>query len=69
MEENKDAETLRRNFAEYLLPAYEKSPFEIACLCDEKLDRTGALLGYLRELAYKKLKKGAEGFDDRDNYL
>ncbi len=43
-----DCEKLRCNFAEYLAPLYRENPVAIAKLCDEKLDRTGILLGYVR---------------------
>lgn len=46
-----DADKLRRNFAKYLAEYYKDSPVEVAALCDEQLDRSGALLGYVREEA------------------
>lgn len=46
-----EPEKLRRNFAEYLAHKYIKQPSYIAELCDESLDKTGALLGYVREAA------------------
>jgi hypothetical protein len=42
--------TLRR-VAKGLVPLYRNDPVEIARLCDEELDRTGNLLGWLREEA------------------
>jgi hypothetical protein len=50
-----DATILRKNFARYLAPMYLENPIKIACDCDEDLDRTGALLGYVR-LEAAKLK-------------
>lgn len=47
------ATILRRNFARYLAPHYLRDYAEIARLCDEELDRSGALLGYVREEAGK----------------
>lgn len=52
-----EATILRRNFARYLVPAYLKNPTHIAELCDEMLDRTGTLLGYLREEARREDSK------------
>lgn len=46
-----ESKALRMNFAKYLVPAYLENPVEIARLCDEELDRTGNLLGYLRQAA------------------
>ncbi len=46
-----ESRKLRRNFAKYLAEYYEDSPVEVAALCDEQLDRTGELLGYVREEA------------------
>lgn len=46
-----DIKKLRTNFAKYLVPLYKKDQAGIARLCDEELDRSGALLGYLREEA------------------
>ena len=48
---NGEAKTLRKNFAKYLAPIYEKDRTAIAILCDEQLDKTGNLLGYVREEA------------------
>jgi hypothetical protein len=47
---------LRRNFAKYLAKAYLQDPLHIAVECDTLLDRTGELLGYVREEA-AELKK------------
>ena len=52
--EQQVAATLRRNFAEHLVDAYRVDPVAVATLCDERLDRSGALLGYLREAAAKR---------------
>ena len=48
---NGEAKTLRKNFAKYLAPIYEKDRTAIAILCDEQLDKTGNLLGYVRKEA------------------
>src|SRR4051812_20051776 len=40
-----------RCVAKGLVPLYRNDPVEIARLCDEELDRTGNLLGWLREEA------------------
>lgn len=45
---------LRRRFAFYLFPSYLSDAAGIAQLCDELLDPSGALLGYLRDLAGDK---------------
>ena len=44
---------LRRNFAKYLSKLYLANQVEIARLCDEELDRSGILLGYVREESAK----------------
>lgn len=44
-------EQLLRSMAESLVPAYRGDQAGIAKLCDETLDRSGALLGYVREAA------------------
>lgn len=54
-----DAEKLRRNFAAYLAPMYLRKPEKIAEVCDEAIDRTGILLGCVREEA-EKLKQAKE---------
>jgi hypothetical protein len=46
-----EMKALRKNFARYLAPAYLENPVEIARICDEEIDRTGKLLGYVREAA------------------
>lgn len=46
-----EIKALRQNFARYLTPAYLENPVEIARICDEEIDRTGKLLGYVREAA------------------
>jgi len=55
--EREKARVLRRNFAEYLVPAYIATPIAIANICDEQLDRTGNLLGYVREAARARSAK------------
>ena len=47
----KDAEKLRRNVARYFASAYRVDPVFVAEICDEQIDRTGTLLGYVREEA------------------
>lgn len=42
---------LRLNMAEYLVQYYQIDPVAVAEDCDERIDRTGALLGYVREAA------------------
>lgn len=43
---------VRRHFVEYLAEQYRNGQaVEIAGLCDERLDRSGALLGEVREVA------------------
>ena len=49
-----DAEKLRRNFAKYLAPEYIELPHYVAGVCDEEIDKTGELLGYVREYAALK---------------
>jgi len=46
-----DLLSLRKNFARYLAAEYRRSPARVATLCDETLDRSGELLGYVREFA------------------
>lgn len=48
-----EATLLRKNFAKFLAPLYVKDPYKIAEECDERIDRTGVLLGYVREEAAK----------------
>ena len=48
-----EAEKLRRSFAEYIAPQYVENRTLVANLCDEVLDRSGALLGYVREAAMR----------------
>lgn len=42
------SEEYRRNLAKKLVPYYKKDPVLIASLCDEVLDRSGNMLGWLR---------------------
>lgn len=51
---------LRRNFASYLARAYLVNPSAIATICDEQLDRSGALLWYVRKAAAEE----REGMSD-----
>lgn len=44
-----EADKLRRNMAKYFASAYRVDPAFVAEICDEQIDRTGALLGYVRE--------------------
>jgi hypothetical protein len=53
-------EALRRNFARYLAPLYREDDVEIARLCDEELDQSGALLGYVRDAARNRANLGAK---------
>jgi hypothetical protein len=46
-----ESAALRKNFAQYLVPAYIANPVEIARICDEEIDQTGRLLGYVRKAA------------------
>lgn len=46
-----EADLLRRRFAKYLAPAYLENPLKIANICDEELDCTGTLLGFVRDEA------------------
>jgi hypothetical protein len=46
-----EAKELRINFARWLAPQYLENELKIANLCDETLDRSGALLGYVRHEA------------------
>ena len=41
---------LRLLIAERVLQAYHANPPKIACLIDEQVDRSGNLLGWLRDL-------------------
>lgn len=47
-------EAFRRNVARWLVNDYKKDPFTTASICDEMLDRSGVLLGYVREEARNK---------------
>lgn len=49
-----DLKTLRLNMAKHLAPEYPTSPLATARLCDEVLDPSGALLGYVREEAIRR---------------
>jgi hypothetical protein len=42
---------IQRNLVMYLLPMYRTDPAGIAKLCDEVLDRSGRLLGQVRDAA------------------
>lgn len=42
---------LRKNFARFIAPLYLENRAEIARVCDEEIDQSGALLGYVREAA------------------
>jgi hypothetical protein len=55
-----EADKLRRNFARYLSHDYLKNPANVADICDNSLDKTGALLGYVREAAYNLKEHGVE---------
>jgi hypothetical protein len=55
-----EPDKLRRNFARYLAHDYLKNPTNIADICDESLDKTGALLGYVREAARNLKDHGVE---------
>ena len=44
-----EAQKLRLGFARYLAPLYVDDALKIAKLCDEELDPTGSLLGYVRD--------------------
>lgn len=62
---------LRRRFALYLLPAYLSDPVRIARACDEQIDLSGVLLGYIRDLAndpavVKSIAPGLGRFDGTD---
>ncbi len=48
---------LRGNLAEHLATQYESDPVEVARLCDEVLDRSGVLLGMVRDLAMARRKE------------
>jgi hypothetical protein len=54
-----EAKALRINIARWLAPQYLEDQSKIATLCDETLDLSGALLGYVRHeaaLLYKGIK-------------
>jgi hypothetical protein len=50
---SEEAYRLRRNFAKFLAPMYVEDHRRIANLCDDELDQTGNLLGYVRDEAMK----------------
>jgi len=43
----------KRELAKELAPIYKDHYVAVARVCDEVLDRSGALLGYVRSEAYK----------------
>ena len=45
--------TLRENLVKHLATRYLEDPLEVSRVCDEKLDRSGALLGEVRDEALK----------------
>ena len=41
----------KKKFAKEIIPFYNSNPVAIADLCDGLLDKSGSLLGYIREYA------------------
>lgn len=63
-DESDSSGALRRRFAYYLLPVYLADRKETARICDEQLDPTGNLLGYLRDLSMDRDVRKRLGLDE-----
>lgn len=50
-EEVQDRRAAEKELLERLAPIYQWNPLAVARVCDEALDRSGALLGRLRDVA------------------
>ena len=52
-----DSQLISEERIEGLAKIYEKYPWEVAIICDDVLDKSGALLGKVRKAALKELNK------------